>query len=628
MKMNAFLGLFAVVALSVTVSGNAQETKPPTEHPGKAVYEKACASCHDHPDTSRAPTLQTLQAMGYQAVNYALTLGKMQAMAATLSNDERSAVTDYLTGRELATGDWTAAHMCTGNRKKVDLRATPIISGFGFDMKNHRALTAAQTGLHTKDFANLELAWSLGFPKATTMRAQPAIVGTTLFLPVADAQAMYALDIAGPPCVKWIYKTAAPLRTSAAYGELPGSKRKVVVFADIGTNVHMLDAATGELIWTQNVGLYQWSIATGTPVIYKDRVFVPISQYEITIGGDPKHLCCTTHGAVTALDAATGAKIWTAHTMAEAKPVRDRGDGQMIWGPSGAPIWNSPSIDEKRGVLYVGTGEATSEPADENTDSILAIDMKTGAIRWHFQATANDIFVGSCARTPGPNCPKSSVYRDVDFGASTVLAKRSNGKDILLAGQKAGTLWAFDPDQNGKVLWRQDFGEGSPLGGIHWGIATDGERVFAPINRPYGFSPGKQDPTQKPGLHAVKIDTGEVLWTFIAEPDCSGDREKRIRNCQTNIGLSAAPAVIDGAVVTGSVDGILRVFDAKTGAVLFTYNTARSFDTVNGVEGSGGAIDAASISAANGYLFVSSGYGMFGQTAGNVLLAFKPKDKK
>src|SRR5262245_64557659 len=133
----------------------------------------------------------------------------------------------------------------------------------------------------------------------------------------------------------------------------------------------MVDATTGKRVWMQPVGLYPLSITTGTPVLHGDRVYVPISQYEISLGANDNHECCKTHGAVTALDARTGAKIWTAHTMEEAKPLRDRGDGKMIWGPSGAPIWNSPVIDEKRGVLYVGTGEATSEPAASTTDAIL-----------------------------------------------------------------------------------------------------------------------------------------------------------------------------------------------------------------------------------------------------------------
>ncbi|HEY5808489.1 MAG TPA: PQQ-binding-like beta-propeller repeat protein, partial [Povalibacter sp.] len=502
------------------------------------------------------------------------------------------------------------------------------VAGFGFDPRNHRRLSAAQAGLATADFGKLELAWVMAFPKATSMRSQPAIVGTNMFLAVAESSQLFAIDIAGPPCVRWVYRHDTPLRSSVAFGELPGSKRKVLVFGDVLANIHMVDAATGERIWMKHVGLYPLSLTTGTPVLHGDRVYVPISQYEITNGANRDHECCKTHGAVTALDARTGATIWTAHTMEEARPVRDRGDGKMLWGPSGAPIWTSPAIDAKRGVLYVGTGEATSEPAAPTTDAILAIDLDDGAIRWSFQATADDIFLTGCVfNRNGPNCPKQGVFRDVDFGASVILAQRADGSDILLAGQKSGTLWGLDPDRRGEVVWRRDFGQGSPLGGIHWGIATDGERVFAPINWPYGAVHGA-NATQQPGLHAVKIDTGEVLWTFKSEANCSGERAARVRACAGSMGLSAAPAVIDGAVVQGGVDGMVRAFDARTGEVLFAFDTARTFETVNAVEGRGGSIDNASIVAANGYLLVSSGYGMFGQMPGNVLLAFAPRKSR
>src|SRR5690606_29246452 len=127
------------------------------------------------------------------------------------------------------------------------------------------------------------------------------------------------------------------------------------------------------------------------------------------------------------------------------------------------------------------------------------------------------------ARRRGLNCPLESVFRDVDFGASVILGKLPNGEDVLFAGQKSGTVWALDPD-DGTLIWRQDFGVGSPLGGIHWGIAYDGERVYAPINRPYGFGAVSEEArTQKPGIHAVDAATGNVVWTFAAEPDCSGD---------------------------------------------------------------------------------------------------------
>ena len=126
------------------------------------------------------------------------------------------------------------------------------VAGFGFDLKNHRHLTAQEAGISTADFRHMELAWALAFPRATTMRAQAAIVGTTLFLPVSDASQLYAIDIAERPCLKWIYKSDVPLRTGVGYGHaLPGSHRKVLVFADVGTRdpYDRCDVVTGAPIW-------------------------------------------------------------------------------------------------------------------------------------------------------------------------------------------------------------------------------------------------------------------------------------------------------------------------------------------------------------------------------------------
>ncbi len=564
--------------------------------------------------------------MRYGSIHFALTEGKMQAQAASLTATERAAVIDYLSGRSITDDGWVAKLMCAADRRAINLDVAPSVAGFGFDQRNHRHLTRQQAGLGTRDFAKLELAWALGFPNATTMRAQAAVVGSMVFLPVSDFGQLYAIDVSAErPCFRWVYKNDIPLRTGAAYGVLPGSDRKVLVFGDIAPLVHMIDATTGREIWHQSVRLTSLSNGTGTPVLLGNRVYVPLSASEINFGADEKHECCTTHGAVFALDASTGHIVWAAHTMNDARPVRDRGDGKMILGPSGAPIWNSPSIDEKRGLLYVGTGEATSEPAEPTTDAILAIDLSTGALRWRFQATPNDIFLTGCMnKRDGLNCPKDSVFLDADFGASTVLVNRPGGRDIVLAGQKSSTLWALDAN-DGRVLWSRNFGPGSIAGGIHWGIAFDGKRVFAPVSVLPGRD-GRPGPGQIAGLHAVDVDTGKVDWSFVPQPDCSGDRATRVKNCAGGIGLSGAATVIDGAVLAGSLDGFLRVFDAASGALLFKYDTARDYDTLNGVPGKGGAIDNASIVAANGYVFVNSGYGlMAGQTPGNVFLAFRAK---
>lgn len=620
-----------ILALAVILSVGAQAGEGAAQesavHPGKAVYERACASCHDHPGVTRAPAFDALKGMRYGTIHFALTEGKMQAQAASLSAAERASLIDFLVGRGVTDDAWVSKMMCPPQRRTVSLDGPATVTGFGFDRHNHRHLTRRQAGLATADFPNLQLAWALAFPQATTMRAQAAVVGSMVFLPVSDFGQLYAIDVSTDrPCFKWVYKNDIPLRTGAAYGVLPGSGRKVLIFGDIAPLLHMIDATTGEEIWHQSVRLTSLSNGTGTPVLYGDRVYVPLSASEINFGADENHECCKTHGAVFALDAATGRLIWAAHTMQDARPIRDRGDGKMIWGPSGAPIWNSPSIDEKRGLLYVGTGEATSEPAEPTTDAILAIELASGAIRWHFQATANDIFLTGCLRKrDGLNCPpQDSVFRDVDFGASTILVNRPGGRDILLAGQKSSTLWALEP-ATGKVLWSRNFGPGSVVGGIHWGIAFDGERVFAPVSVLPGPD-GKPGPGQVAGLHAIDVDTGRVEWSFEPQGDCSGARAARVKNCAGGTGLSGAPTVVDGAVVVGSLDGFLRAFDAASGKMLFQYDTARDYDTANGVPGKGGAIDNASIVAANGYVFVNSGYGlMAGQTPGNVFLAFRPK---
>ncbi|WP_460225293.1 outer membrane protein assembly factor BamB family protein [Aurantivibrio infirmus] len=620
-KLRRTMGL--VVMLSSMFLASKVTFAQNNTHPGQAIYDNTCAACHNNPEATKSPALSTLKSMRSETLLYAIDKGKMQTQASTLSAQEKAVLVDFLAGNDDSTDqDWVSSMMCGTDHKAIDL-STPTVSTFGFNLSNHRQLNSTEAGLTTADLGELELAWAIGFPKATTMRSQAAVVGSTLFLPVAEANAVYAFDVSGSPCLRWIYQSAVPMRTSAAFGVLADG-RKVIATADVASTVHLIDAKSGEKIWTQQVAINPLSITTGTPVVLKDKVIVPISQYEITVAGSSEHQCCTSHGAVTALNSLSGEKIWTMHTMEDAKPQRDRGDGVMLLGPSGAPIWNSPAVDEERGLIFVGTGESTSEPAHKNTDAIIAIDLNDGSIRWSFQATANDIFVMGCGRSGGLNCPKpeDTVMRDVDFGASMILGERSDGSRILLAGQKSGTVWALNPD-SGELIWRQDFGVGSPLGGIHWGIAYDGKHVYAPINRPAGFGSGPTE--QKPGIHAVNVDDGTVAWTFAAEPDCDEGRKQTAPACSSNYGLSGAPTVIDGAVVSGSLDGLLRVFDSTTGEVLYKFDTAKKFKTLNGVEANGGAIDNASIVATNGLLFVNSGYGMFGQAPGNVLLAFKPK---
>jgi polyvinyl alcohol dehydrogenase (cytochrome) len=636
MKVFTILAAIAGLALGAGVAqaqpDNTLNTLP---HPGQAIYRSRCAACHDNAEAMRAPTKTTLSAMSYQVLSFALTKGKMQAQAAGLSDEDRGQLINYLTGRSTQSLDaWSQAMMCPAAKRAVDVKPRPTVATFGFDARNTRTLSAAQTGLTKAKLGKLELAWAIAFPDVTMIRAQGAVVGNTVFLPVAEASAMYAIDVADPahPCLKWVYRAAggAPLRSSPGYGIIADG-RPVLAFSGLDSTVHVVDARTGKALWTKNVASYSYSLTTGTPRVLKDRIIVPVSQFEIMQAADNKVNCCTNHGFVLSLEPATGKQQWRYDTMEDAKPVRDRGDGRMLLGPSGAPIWNSPVVDETRGLIFFGTGESNSPPAHRNTDALIAIRLNDGTEAWSHQATGDDIFNVGCGLNPPAgrlNCVKApeTVFRDVDFGASLILARLKSGKDLLLAGQKSGTVWALDPD-TGKVVWRRDIGSGAPNGGIHWGIAYQDDTVYVPVavvGRQLPNGP-PIDPALKPGLYAIDANTGAIRWNFAVAPDCADGRDRRAPSCQRHYGFSGAPTIIDGAVVTGSLDGRLFVIDGKSGQALWTFDTLRDYPTLNGVPGKGGSIDAASIVGVNGLVLAGSGYGMFGQAPGNVLLAFRPK---
>ncbi len=586
---------------------------------GQAIYEQTCATCHDMPVETKSPPIDTLKRMGPRAVRYALTNGKMKVQASALTDGQIDDLVAFLAATADIDNSWITSNICPADRMDVDT-GEPTIWTQGFDRMNHRYLGSEQVGLTTRDLGNLELAWSMAFPSTANMRSQPAIVGSTMYYPIVDSGQLFALDIGGAtPCVKWVYEHDIPLRTTIGYHTVNG--RPVLVFSDNAAHTLLMDAVTAEVIWDVSVQVTSVSNVTAMPVLYGDKVFVPISSGELNMGAAPDYECCTSHGAVVALDVVTGERLWVYHTMEEAKPTTVSRLGVQQYGPSGAPIWTAPAIDEKRGLIYVGTGENTSAPATDTSDAILAIRMSDGSLAWKFQATPNDIFLTGCMADPeGPNCPPDySINKDWDFGAAIMLTQQADGSDLVLAGQKNGVVWALNPD-DGELVWDTKVGPGGAMGGIHWGMAFDGERVFAANNQSSGPTADGNDP----GLFALDINNGNIVWDYHHLPDCTGDRRENLPSCERSYGMSAATLVIDGAVIQGSNDGFVKIFDTGSGEPLFSYDTARPFTTFNGVEGRGGAIDNFSIWAANGLLFVQSGYGLMG-IPGNVLLAFRPK---
>lgn len=616
--------MLAFASLIVLAAAQATSADPP----GKAVYERYCAACHNQPENTRAPALSALQQMSAQTLRFALTEGIMRQQGSAVPRQQLQQLIGYLATADTTSGDWVAGMTCKPDQRTIDLSQPVSMSMYGTDLRNSRRLSAQQAGLTSKDLGDLELAWAIAFPKTASLRTSAAIIGSTMFYSPVPTGKVLALDTRSA-CVKWAYDAGAGLRSSLAYGDLGGGKM-ALVFGDQRGNVHTVDPRTGTQIWKAEARHDATGGITGAPVLIGDRIIVPISSSGVGRGADPEYECCEGHGAVVALDAATGEKLWTAHTMEDAKytgKVSPTGVKQR--GPSGAPIWSTPAVDVKRGLVYSGTGQATSLPATNTSDAVLAIDLANGEIEWTFQALARDVWHLGCQLDPtrsGPNCPSAedSVLKDYDFGAGVVIAKRRDGRDVLVAGQKSGDLWGLDPDARGKVLWRQTFGMGTPLGGIHWGLAIDDQRVFAPINDPAlpvaGYVP-------QPAMHAVEFETGKLAWSKPVQPDCRNGRGERFPLCNERYGLSASPLVIDKSVVAGALDGRLYIYDAATGDIVWQYDTLRDFQTLNGIEGKGGSIDSHSVFAGAGMLFVGSGYGQFDQAPGNVLLAFRPKGK-
>ena len=523
------------------------------------------------------------------------------------------------------TEDWVVATMCAEDDRSVDLNQSVSFTYTDADGNNTRHLSAAQAGLTTDDLANLELAWAVAFPRTSGLRAAPVIIGSTVFYSATDSGRVFALDI-DTGCAKWVYEPGTRLRSSLAYEVIDG--QGMLVFSDMPGMIHAIDAESGEAIWvasgqaTDNQGML-----TGTPVIHDDRVIVPVSGSGVITGGNPNYECCENHGAVTALNVRTGEKLWEYHTMPAAEytgQVSSTGVKQR--GPSGAPIWTTPTIDEGRNQIYVTTGENTSHPTTNTSDAIIALDLETGEEKWVFQALENDMWNFACS-AGGPNCiildDTNSV--DFDFGGPAILVE-SGDRELLIAGQKSGDIWALNPD-TGALVWNQRVGEGTALGGNHWGIATDSERAFMTINDPGGMSSlGLPEGNSSPGLYTYFVGTGEPSWFYEVEPECNDERSDRLRRCEALYGFSAAPLSVDGALIAGALDGRLFVFNSDSGELLFEYDTVRDYETVNGVEGYGGSIESHSIAAGSGMVFVGSGYGQFSQVAGNVLLAFKPAE--
>ena len=570
------------------------------------LFEQHCTTCHGNPaGPKNAPDGMQLRKLSAEAVYDAIAKVPAHSSVQSLSDDDKKLIAFYLGGRKVGVADLAdAKHMsnqCPAN-KPLDASADAW-NGWGLDAENSRFQPAKAAGLAADQIPQLKLKWAFGFPAAEEVYGQPAVFGGRIFVGV-DTGAVYSID-AATGCVYWSFQSDAGVRTAVNIAPMKGSGKFAAYFGDIKANLYKVDASDGKLLWKIKVDDNSLARITGAPRLYNDRLYVPVASSEERAAGlSTVHPCCSFRGSVVAVNADTGKVIWKTYIIPEApKLVGKDSNGVPHYAPAGGAVWNTPTVDPKNHALYIGTGDAYTEPAPPTTDGVMAINMDTGKVLWSVQDTENDAWLSGCGGPQNnaklsPNCPKE-LGPDYDFGSSPILRTLPDGRRILIAGQKSGMVWAHDVDKKGAVVWKAQIVDHLALGMITFGGAADDENAY------FGLRSG--------GMAAVQFATGEKKW-FTPEDETHTPLQWH--------GQNAAASAIPGVVFSDGWDGNLRAYSATDGHLLWEYNTAKDFTTVNGVAAKGGSMGSAGPVVAGGMLFAGSGYIFGAGTPGNVLLAF------
>jgi polyvinyl alcohol dehydrogenase (cytochrome) len=542
----------------------------------------------------------------------ALTSGVMKSVGDTLSEEDRRRVSESLAGQLLGsaqTGDASSMpNRCTSNPPLRNVGQGGW-NGWGNGAGNNRFQSTARAGLTAASVPHLKLKWAFGYPGGTSAYGQPAVVAGRLFVGT-DIGYVYSLD-ARTGCVYWSYRAGASVRNAMTIGPIRanGEVRSAVFFGDQKASAYAIDAQSGREIWKTRVEDNFTTRVTAAPAVYEGRLYVPVASWEGFQARVPDYPCCTAVGSVSALDANTGKLIWKTYTIEERPhPTSRNSRGVQQWAPAGVPVWNTPTVDASRHLIYVGTGDASTYPAPSTSDAILALDMQTGKVAWSQQIYKNDSFIVGCegaGRTE--NCPKV-IGPDWDIPMSPMLKPLAGGRTLIVFGTKPGEILALDADRQGEQVWRVNPENGSATNAIPaangiglraavWGGALDDRCVYV------GSSAG--------GIAAVQLSDGQRKW------------RTTLNSTSANKVTHTAPVtIIPGVVFAAGTDGRLWALASGDGHVLWSFETARRFDTVNSVAAHGGSIVSTGPTVAGGMLFVGSGYGVVAEAPGNVLLAF------
>jgi polyvinyl alcohol dehydrogenase (cytochrome) len=518
-------------------------------------------------------------------------------------------------------------------------------NGWGRTLDNARY--QPEPAIRASDVSKLALKWAFGYSSGTEF-GQPTIVDERLFV-TSSAGRVYALD-AKTGCTYWTYDAAAGSRTAVTIGEL--ARKRVVAlprklkrtlahldvikapsaafFGDDAGTVYALDAQKGTLLWKTQIDAHPLARIVGAPVLFEEHLYVAVASTEEEAAANPGYGCCTFRGSVASLDIATGKIAWKSYSvLEEPQPTHKNSAGVQEFGPAGAAISSSPTIDGPRHVLYVATGGSGSGLEQSLTDAVVAFNLADGKLRWVKQLTQPDAGAGAAGQ------PGAVHTGAAGFWSSPVLRTLASGNQILFAGQKSGAVYGLDPDHGGEILWQTRIGEagaGQPgaaqtgampagaapavasagvagrPGGVAWGSAADHRNLYVALSGALA-QPGNSAGS----LTALDLKTGIARWHRAApEPACSWGEH----NCSH--AQAQAVTVMPGSAFSGSMDGHLRAYSTIDGKIVWDFDTAREFQTKNGIKASGGPLDHGGATIVNGSVYVNSG---------NALLAFSVDGK-
>jgi polyvinyl alcohol dehydrogenase (cytochrome) len=580
---------------------------------GEPLYNARCAACHDHP-SGRTPAKEVIANNTPGYIFGVLNEGVMRANAEGIAYADKLALAMFVSnnksgGSALKTTFETP--VCTQSPKPLKSVGQGW-NGWGQNVENTRY--QPEPGISASEVAHLKLKWAMAVSGSRS--GEPIVAGGRLFTN-DTASSVYSLD-AKSGCAYWRFNAEGPTRSTISLAPLPGGPSRIAAFfTDAAGYLYALDADQGTLLWRTKIDEQRSHQFTGSVTVYQNVVYAPVSSGEEAFATDDAYPCCKFRGALVAVAADTGKILWTTFTtQSEAKPFKTNRLGNPMYGPAGGAIWSAPTIDPKRGLAYVASGDSYTDVATAGTDAVIALDLRTGKIVWINQLTREDSYIIGCY---GPldkrhaNCP-THVGVDYDLGASPTLTRRTDGKQVILASQKSSQVYALDPDDRGRIHWEKRLSTGGPLGGSEWGHAVDGRNIYVGISDIYVID-------AKPQLTALSLVDGALVWNqaLIKRP-C------RWTNVYCNPGISMAVTAMPGVVFAGSMDGILSAYSTADGKVLWSFNTGETFITTTGAKAEGGTLDGAGPVVAGGMLYVHSGY--WGRTGpGSVLLAFSVDGK-